>query len=216
MSSLHPAGVGRKVTDRRCLLLSYCLEGSEQLCAKEDCLFRYRTSLIYQKTIQSYSHGAMRGTSIMKKSRNPEILFIDGADSRASDRQKVLEDAGFVVMRVHDGTDATESFESAEADVVFVDARVAEKVKSANSHVWVVFICDHGVDPEAWRGDIDVVIDESDFKTKAPWLIGELRSTGTPFFTQWFEAWKSRPSEAVPAERSTRTAITNGSSSSNI
>jgi hypothetical protein len=134
----------------------------------------------------------------MKKSANPEILFIDGADSRANDRQKVLEDAGFVVIRAHDEPGATELFKSAEADAVFVDTRVADKIKSVNPLVRVVFICDDGVDPEDWRGDIDVVIDESDFKTRAPWLIDELRSTRFPFFTQWFEAWKRRPSEAGP------------------
>jgi DNA-binding NtrC family response regulator len=148
-----------------------------------------------------------------KKFTNPEILCIDRADSGARGRQKVLEDAGFVVMRAHDENAATELLQLAAADIVFVDTcvlndgetRIAAKIKRANPHVRVVFICDEGMVPAAWRGDIDIVIDASDFNTKAPWLIGELQSTGSPFFTQWFEAWKRRPSEAGTREQSIRT-----------
>ena len=109
-----------------------------------------------------------------KKSTNPEILCIDRADSHAPGRQKILEDAGFVVRRAGDETAATELLQLAGADVVFVDpyalddgeTRVAEKIKRAHPHVRVVFICDDGVVPAARRGDIDVVIDESDFNTR--------------------------------------------------
>ena len=140
----------------------------------------------------------MSGISIPKKTASPRILCLDGADSRVDDRQKILEDAGFVVMRAQDETDAMEFLGSAAIDVVIVDSRVLNastagvvaKIKRWNPHVRIVFVRYKGPVPPIWHELIHVVIDESEFNAKAPWLFEELRNTHFPFFAEWFGAWK--------------------------
>jgi response regulator receiver domain-containing protein len=154
---------------------------------------------------------AMITNPIAERVMNAHVLCIDDNPSRATDRQKDLEDAGFVVINACDETEAVELLRSRPVDVVCVDSRlwstdksrVASKIKNVRPDVLIILICEWGMVPPCFWEHVDVVIDEPDFKGKAQWLIEELRDVHFPFFVEWFDDWKRRAADATNNEPST-------------
>ena len=135
---------------------------------------------------------------------NTSILCIDDNESRIGNRQKSLEAARFLVMNACNETQAVEVLTSRRVDVVFLDSRslragtncLGANIKKLRPEVRLVLICEHGMDPAGFREYVDVIIDESEFSSKAQWLIEELQDIHFPFFEEWFDDWKRRASES--------------------
>lgn len=134
---------------------------------------------------------------------NTSILCVDDNGSRATDRQKNLENAGYAVSSASDEAEALRFVNSRPLDVVCVDSRmtksgatqVAAQIKRLRPHVRIVLICDNRVIPPGFQEYADVIIDDSEFSKKAPWLINRLQNIHYPFFMEWLSERKRRGSE---------------------
>ena len=149
-------------------------------------------------------HPASTSASIVERAiMSASILCIDDT-SHAQDRQNAWRPQDVQVINARTKPRRLRSSPRRRVDVLFLDwrllhagtNRLGANIKRLRPQVRIVLICEHGTDPAGCREHVDVIIDESEFSTKAHWLIEELQDIHFPFFEEWFDDWKRRSSES--------------------
>jgi DNA-binding NtrC family response regulator len=132
---------------------------------------------------------------------NGQILCIGGSESRWRSWGQSLEDNGYVVVHAINEQEARVLLQACPVDVVCIDSQLMTEVgsseigaelKNTRPHVPVVLVQTGNGMPPHFEEHVDVVIDESTFRSAGHWLIEELREVKFPVFVEWLESWKQR------------------------
>jgi CheY-like chemotaxis protein len=129
------------------------------------------------------------------------ILCIDDQWSGLIGRKMLLETNGYEVLEATGGNEGLRLFLSHSVDAVVLDYQmpgmngdvVAAKMKRAKSYVPIMLLSSYGPLPKSKLEAVDIFLSKSQSpKILLSSLQGLLNRRPKPFFSRWFETWRSR------------------------
>jgi CheY-like chemotaxis protein len=129
------------------------------------------------------------------------ILCIDDQWNGLIGRKMLLESNGYEVLEATGGDEGLRLFLSRPVDAVVIDYQmpgmngnvVAAKMKRAKSHVPIMLLSDYGPLPESKLEAVDIFLSKSEPpKVLLSKLQHLLKRRPKPFFSHWFDTWRSR------------------------
>jgi CheY-like chemotaxis protein len=129
------------------------------------------------------------------------ILCIDDQWSELIGRKMLLENNGYEVLEATGGTEGLRLLLSHSVDAVVLDYQmpgmngdvVAAKMKRAKSHVPIVLLSSYGPLPKSKLEAVDIFLSKSQPpKILLSTLQNLLKRRPRPFFSGWFDTWRSR------------------------
>ena len=129
------------------------------------------------------------------------ILCIDDQWNGLIGRKMLLESNGYEVLEATGGDEGLRLFLSRPVDAVVIDYQmpgmngnvVAAKMKRARSHVPIMLLSDYGPLPESKLEAVDIFLSKSEPpKVLLSKLQHLLKRRPKPFFSHWFDMWRSR------------------------
>ena len=134
------------------------------------------------------------------------ILCVDDDWSGLIGRKMLLESNGYEVLEATGGDEGLRLFRSHSIDAVILDYQmpgmngdvVAAMMKRAKPHVPIVLLSSYGPLPKSKLEAVDTFLSKSQpSKVLLATLQHLLNRRPRPFFSRWFDTWRSRR-EGVP------------------
>jgi len=131
----------------------------------------------------------------------PTILCVDDQWSGLIGRKTLLENNGYQVLEATDGSEGLRLFLSHSLDAVVLDYQmpgmngdvVAAKMKRAKSYVPIMLLSSYGPLPKSKLEAIDIFLSKSQSpKVLLSSLQHLVNRRPKPFFSRWFDTWRSR------------------------
>ena len=129
------------------------------------------------------------------------ILCIDDQWNGLIGRKMLLENNGYKVLEATGGDEGLKLFLSHSVDAVVLDYQmpgmngdvVATKMKRVKSHVPIILLSAYGPLPKSKLEAVDTFLSESQPpKILLSTLQDLLNRRPGPFFSRWFDTWRSR------------------------
>ena len=129
------------------------------------------------------------------------ILCVDDHWSGLIGRKMLLESNGYEVLEATGGDEGLRLFLSHSVDAVVLDYQmpgmngdaVAAKMKRAKSHVPIMLLSSYGPLPKSKLEAVDIFLSKSQPpKILLSTLQQLLNRRPRPFFSRWFDTWRSR------------------------
>ena len=129
------------------------------------------------------------------------ILCVDDHWSGLIGRKMLLENNGYEVLEATDGDEGLRLFLSHSVDAVVLDYQmpgmngdvVAAKMRRAKSHVPIMLLSSYGPLPKSKLAAVDIFLSKSQPpKILVSTLQQLLNRRSRPFFSRWFDTWRSR------------------------
>ena len=129
------------------------------------------------------------------------ILCVDDHWSGLIGRKMLLESNGYEVLEATNGDEALKLFLSHSVDAVVLDYQmpgmngdvVAAMMKRAKPHVPIMLLSSYGPLPKSKLEAVDIFLSKSQPpKILLSTLQTLLNRRPRPFFSRWFDAWRSR------------------------
>ena len=131
----------------------------------------------------------------------PTILCVDDHWNGLIGRKIFLENNGYEVLEATGGDEGLRLFLSHAVDAVVLDYQmpgmngdaVAAKMKRAKSHVPIMLLSSYGPLPKSKLQAVDIFLSKSQPpKILLSTLQDLLDRRPRPFFSRWFDTWRSR------------------------